>query len=454
MIPIGAKAELIQRRQAGESWTALAQWLTDEYGIEAHRTTIQRWYDREGILLDLASPPTSDSLDDDEGLEADFISRQIKADKKIATQKSEGALYKKLYENLLKESAKTDTLINAMAELTPAFKGVTPVQARRPQGRVQATTGQTVVAPLTDTHIGEIVDFEQMAGLNSYDFDIFNKRLYGWATQLLALVELRRNSAPIDELVIPMLGDMISGDIHEELSSTNAVNVMEQMIRGANLIAQAVMYLAPHFKKVRIPCVVGNHGRLTRKPANKDKYVDWDYMLYQWVASFCKNQKNIEFDIPKSFVNMFNVADRNILILHGDSGGGGSWTSISKVLTSLRNVMQYRRGLEKEAIEIYDHLPNKAGLPTQFDSVLMGHFHRCDEIDIGTGQALICGCMKGGDEFALNRLQVISKPAQIVTYWHPKYGFIGKEIIYLNRYDSSDKSFNDVLPNVWTNNHV
>jgi len=181
-----------------------------------------------------------------------------------------------------------------------------------------------------------------MGQLNSYDLDIFNRRLYGWATQLLNLVNYRRNIATIDDLIMPMLGDMISGDIHEELARSNIANCMEQMIRGANLISQALMFFAPHFKTITVPCVVGNHGRMTRKPPMKDKYMDWDYLLYQWVASFCTNQKNIKFDIPKSFINLFSVYDQTILMMHGDSiSGAGSNMSITRAITSLRGVLRH-----------------------------------------------------------------------------------------------------------------
>ena len=43
--------------------------------------------------------------------------------------------------------------------------------------------------------------------------------------------------------------------------------------------------------------------------------------------------------------------------------------------------------------------------------------------------------MKGGDEFAMQRVQAINKPRQLALYYHPKYGEIGKDIIYLNRFD-------------------
>ena len=32
---------------------------------------------------------------------------------------------------------------------------------------------------------------------------------------------------------------------------------------------------------------------------------------------------------------------------------------------------------------------------------------------------------------------------------NPKYGYIGKEVVYLNRYDGSENKFNDALSSVW-----
>ena len=80
---------------------------------------------------------------------------------------------------------------------------------------------------------------------------------------------------------------------------------------------------------------------------------------------------------------------------------------------------------------------------------MMGHFHRIDEYDIGTGEIFICGTMKGVDEFAVQRLAVASKPKQIATYWHPIYGCVGKEVIYLNRYDKDKINFVDNVPDIW-----
>ena len=428
MIPEEAKSEIIKRRAAGQTWDGIANWVEQNFGISVHRTTIQRCHDREVLAQDELSLSPDNSA-----------KTRITLDKKIATYKGEAALWKKLYNQAIKDSAKKEIITDAINELAPSFNTVPLKEYSKPSGEFKGKHEQTVIAPLSDTHVGEQVYTDQMIGINSYDWDLFNQRLYGWANQLLNLVNYRRNIAPVVNLIVPMLGDMISGDIHEELARSNISNCMEQMIRGANLIAQALMFLAPHFKSIKVPCVVGNHGRMTRKPPMKDKYMDWDYMMYQWVATFCKNQDNLSFELPKSYLHVFPVYDNRILIMHGDSvSGAGSNTSITRAITNLRGVFQYKETKEKSE-------------ELRFDSAMIGHFHRIDEIDIGTGELHICGTMKGPDEFALQRLHTATKPKHLVTYWHPKYGYIGKEVIYLDRYDKANDKFLDVLPESWVN---
>jgi len=375
--------------------------------------------------------------------EEDFLKDRIRIDKRAATYKAESSYYKKLYEKSIKDSVRSEILIDTIRRYTSPLDKVKKFPIRKPSGKKKGKAKQSMVAPLTDTHVGDYVTKDQMVGLNSYDIELFSRRIWGWANQVLSLAEYRRNICEVDELVIPMLGDMISGDIHDELARTNVDNCMMQMMYGAKIIGQALMFLAPHFDEIRVPCVVGNHGRMTRKIPSKDKYQDWDYMLYQWIAVFCANQKNIKFEIPKSFAHVVSVAGRDLLMMHGDSiSGGGATASIQRAITSLRAVLQYKTQI------ITDDAFN---VSEKFDDVLLGHFHRVDEIDIGTGSLHICGTTKGGDEFVFSRLHVITKPKHIVLYYHPKYGQVGKEVIYLDRFDEEPSEFELELPEVWSN---
>ena len=438
-----AKKDLIRRRRAGATWTSLAQWLSDEFGIGVHRSTIQRWYDREAFdsnsLVDEMAAAGADNIAPEE--EEDFIKDRIRLDKRAATYKAESTYYKKLYEKSIKNSVRSEILTDAIKRYATPYPETKTFKVRKPSGARKGSAKQVMVAPLTDTHVGDYVTSEQMVGLNSYDIELFSRRIWGWANQVLSLAEYRRNICEIDELTVPMLGDMISGDIHDELARTNVDNCMMQMMYGAKVISQALMFLAPHFKEIKVPCVVGNHGRMTRKIPSKDKYMDWDYMLYQWLAVFCSKQRNIKFEIPKSFAHVISVAGRDVLMMHGDSvGGGGAGATIQRAITSLRAVLQYKTQIiTDDGFSVSD----------KFDDVLLGHFHRVDEIDIGTGSLHICGTTKGGDEFVFSRLHLITKPKHIVLYYHPTYGQVGKEVIYLDRFDSIESGFDLEIPEVW-----
>jgi hypothetical protein len=452
-IPEQIKPMLVKMRMAGATWTRLRNWLSEEYGIEVHRSTIQRWYDREGysetdLIVDEAAANMADELTSEpDNILNDpefWVDEKVKQDRKVATYKSEAAYYKKLYQSSIKDSGKKELIIDAIRDNTKAFPdypvwkyGYRTSKSEKSQSKskLRGSKPQTMVAPLTDTHVGDRVVFNQTTGINAYDLDIFNKRLYGWVEQLILLANYRRNIADVDELVIPMLGDMVSGDIHEELARTNIGNCMEQMMNGAFLIGQAITKLSYNFDKVRVVAVVGNHGRMTRKIPAKDKYMDWDHMMYQWIAAFCAKQTNIEFNIPKNFSTIFTVAGRNVLIMHGDSiSGGGSSASFTRMVGQMR-------GLQQQNKEWADK--------QHFDDVMIGHFHRIDEYDIGTGSLYVCGTMKGSDEFTTNRLHVSSAPKHMVTYWHPDHGNVSKEIIRLDKFDSSDDKFPSVIPEVW-----
>ena len=440
-IPEQAKEELISKKLAGATWVELAAYLKIHYDVSIDRTNIARWYNEEVGLINV----------NPDSIEVDRLQDRVLLDKRLATLQARLREVNKKYAELLKKSNNNESLIQAIYSATSPFPKVAPIKYSKPTGKIKGESPQIVVAPLSDTHIGEVVDYNQMTGLNRYDMEVFNNRLFGWASTVLNLVRLRRNSVPVDELVIPMLGDIISGDIHDELVFTNEDHVVHQMIRGAHLISQALLYLAPHFKKIHIPCVVGNHGRMTRKPPMKDKGVmDWDHILYQWVAAYLRDQDNITFSIPTSFFNTFTLHDRNILIMHGDSASGsGAVTSITRAVSNLRSVLHYRHTIEPEVNNAASNVVSPNILPKNFDSAFIGHFHRNDEWDIGNGSVYICGTMKGGDEYAFFRLGVISRPLHIITYWHPKLGMISKDTIYLNQFDDKPSKFSDALPEIW-----
>ena len=55
MIPEEARLEIVRKKNLGETWTAIAKWMEQEFGESVHRTTVQRWYDKE-VSLERVNP--------------------------------------------------------------------------------------------------------------------------------------------------------------------------------------------------------------------------------------------------------------------------------------------------------------------------------------------------------------------------------------------------------------
>ena len=84
VIPEEAKEEIVKRKMAGATWSALSRWVEDRWGVAVHRTTLQKWYDREVELLD------EQQAEDMEQMQTGFTPEaHIKLAKKIETYKAE-----------------------------------------------------------------------------------------------------------------------------------------------------------------------------------------------------------------------------------------------------------------------------------------------------------------------------------------------------------------------------
>ena len=115
MIPEQARLEIGRKRAAGETWTGIARWILEEYGVEVHRTTVQRWHDRD-ILSEFDIEESEEILDSPK--------ERLKIDKKLQTFKAEATYWKKMYEQSSKNEARKDVVSEIIQDLVPAFKAV------------------------------------------------------------------------------------------------------------------------------------------------------------------------------------------------------------------------------------------------------------------------------------------------------------------------------------------
>ena len=182
------------------NWTEIAREYEEVFGERRHRSTIRRW------VLTLMREAKIEEIHGEEGLLQDDVSTK--------KAKLESAHFKKRVTALVNKQLSHENIVEVIKDSTQALP---PVEIRSyPDPKSSSESPIVAVAPLTDLHIGEFIDSDQMGGMNEYNFEIFSRRLNGWTNQVLDLVSLRRTFAQIPTIKVPMLGDMVSGEIHDE----------------------------------------------------------------------------------------------------------------------------------------------------------------------------------------------------------------------------------------------
>lgn len=270
----------------------------------------------------------------------------------------------------------------------------------------------------SDWHWEERVSRDETAGMNEFTPEIAKKRVQKLVlnTKELAFEHMGRSKATYPGMVICLGGDMITGNIHEELLATNLQTPNEAIEDVTDNLCGAIDNMASAFGKLFLPCVVGNHGRSTHRPRMKQRVTtSYEWNVYCNLARYFKNNKNIQFLIPNEADAYFAVHGRRYLLTHGDSlgvkGGDG-------VIGALGPIM---RGAIKVG-------RSEAQIGRDIDTLVMGHWHQY----LTLPGVIVNNCLVGYNEYARLGLRVpFSTPSQALWFTHPARGITAHWQVYL-----------------------
>lgn len=199
------------------------------------------------------------------------------------------------------------------------------------------TTGVLV---LSDWHVEESVDPDTVNGRNEYNLTIAERRIKQVFRKTLLLTDIWRNRTRVDTLVVALLGDFISGYIHEELAEDNNLSPTQAVLWVQKRILGGLKLLLDEggFKEIKVVCCVGNHGRTTRKPRIATAYKNsFEWLMYHSMADMFEQmgEKRVTFSIENGYHNYFELYGRTIRFHHGDSfnyreGIGGISVPVNK----------------------------------------------------------------------------------------------------------------------------
>jgi len=150
----------------------------------------------------------------------------------------------------------------------------------------------------SDFHYGEVVNPDEVGGVNKFNMKIAKKRFTRLVdTEIdLCMNHMGRAKVAYPGIVECLGGDSIGGDIHEELMATNDRTPHQSVNDLTDMLAGGIEKMASQFGRVFVPCVVGNHGRSTRKPRMKGRvFTNYDWSIYCNLEREFKKDKRADF---------------------------------------------------------------------------------------------------------------------------------------------------------------
>src|SRR6185437_5638497 len=174
----------------------------------------------------------------------------------------------------------------------------------------------------SDWHWGEVVRAEEVGGVNQFNRAIAKERLRKLVDATLDLSFAHMVKPRYPGIVIAINGDIFSGDIHDELRESNEGSVPESFLEVQEQMIAALNLIADRFKRVFVPCTIGNHGRITLKPRHKGRVVtSYEWLLYNQLERHFRNDRRFRFSIPGETDAHYTVLGHRFHQTHGDTLG-------------------------------------------------------------------------------------------------------------------------------------
>jgi hypothetical protein len=391
----------------GKSYEWIIAWLLGE-GVPVSRPALQRWAKRNGVEKVAAWDSPERRAEQLRRVEAaqqgdDVEVLRARVEHLEAELQSADAVLKRL-----RKAANRDVAIGQIVEYTVEnhFTGTRNTLAPYVAQADKVGTPQEFLAHVSDLHYGEVVDPDLAMGIE-YSPEVARRRMSYLRDKIIRYADLRPYE--ISHLHVAVLGDMTSGNNHEDLDTTNARGMVDQALDVAELLYGMAADFADHFPRVSFTVMTGNHGRIHKIPRHKARYENWDYVAGRALETMVRMglDDRTTVVVPRGSQHIISVAGHKVALTHGDGVKAASFAGIP-----FYGLKQRRDALQA--------MLRSLNLPP-VDQVSLAHFH----VPIwwpGECNVLINGSIKGADEYVMDTRHAATPPVQLLQEWHHKFG--------------------------------
>lgn len=278
-----------------------------------------------------------------------------------------------------------------------------------PSGKSTRMNRAIPIVSLSDWHIEERVESGVVNGFNDYNLKIAEERAKKLFVNLIKVNTILSRDVSINDMVLWLGGDFISGYIHDELIENNQLSPLEAIRAAKKMIRSGIDFILSNTKlNLIIPCSVGNHGRNTKKMHISTSYkTNYEFMMYCDLQDYYQYTKRVTFHINKSDDCYIESLGRVNRFFHGEQikyggGIGGLTVPLIKFI--------HRKNQQQHA-----------------DMNFLGHFH---QNLYPTQDSCVNGSMIGLSGYGYKLGFKPEVPCQAYTLLNQKYGYTIKTPLF------------------------
>lgn len=349
------------------SWQDVANTLNDLLGFEYTESKYRKQFQAFQKML-VANQ--SKFVDSDAQLEELKLERQLLEKEKVKFRDERNE-----YSRLIRQEARKESYIDLVKRVMSEYA---PDSIEYERNVEIEDNGNDMIIHVTDVHTGVKID----NFFNKYNSNVLKYRFNRYLDKIF---EIRERHKSQNAYVI--IGEVISGLIHENLRCENNQNLIEQFMTISDYLTDFLSELSKEFNEVHIYVTPGNHSRISPKKEQNLKGENFDHLLIPLLSARLQNNNVVYFhenQIEES-IAMFNVRGKVVMSSHGDKD-------------SPTNVVQ------KFSL-LFKTIP---------DLVYLGHRHCNGLTTVYNTKIIESGCVSGADNYALD-LRLCTSPEQTVS---------------------------------------
>ena len=178
----------------------------------------------------------------------------------------------------------------------------------------------TPILVASDWHVEQRVLARETNGLNEFNLDIASARANRFFTAGLRLIKLLNQDVQIHTVVLGLLGDFITGQIHESMVEKNQLPPTQAIVFAQNhLISGIELILNNSPYRLLVVCKMGNHSRNTDKSRiGVENGHSYEFLMYLSLKHYFKGQEDrVEFIVDDSFHTYVDIYNETYRFNHG-----------------------------------------------------------------------------------------------------------------------------------------